>query len=533
MKKILSFLTYLLVSFSIYSQTESTDTSIISKIKDEAYNHSQVMNHAFYITDYSGPRLTWSSGYDRAAEWTLKEFKNWGLQNVHKEEWEPLGKNWDIVKSYVAIKTPYYQSIAATPKAWSGSTNGPVVADIMLVDAKDSADFVKKYKGKLKGKILIFKSKLPAPKLSFDPNSKRFSSDSLSKLETSTYAGEATLFSHDTATMNKKFAGLFQMFNVYFMSDKLWTFCKKEGAVAIISQGNGMDGTYGTDGSYNFTAKPNALNIASASIRTEDYMRITRLLNHNVPVKMELDIKTIIKPQPQKGYNLVADIPGTDPVLKNELVIIGGHFDSWHGATGATDNGAGSITMMEVMRILKKLNLNMKRTIRIVLWGGEEQGLLGSLSYVNKNVAEFSTMKPLRDYDRISAYYNLDNGSGKIRGIHLQNNEALRPIFKEWLTPFKELEGNTVSIKNSGYTDNESFDLVGIPAFQFIQDELNYETRTHHTNADTYDELSEEDLKQASTIIASLVYHTANRKEKLPRKPKPKAFGNFNFYLLQ
>ena len=256
------------------------------------------------------------------------------------------------------------------------------------------------------------------------------------------------------------------------------------------------------------------------------------MLAHDVPVKMELDIKTNIKPQPQKGYNLVAEIPGTDPVLKNELVIIGGHFDSWHGATGATDNGAGSIVMMEVMRILKKLNLNMKRTIRIVLWGGEEQGLFGSLAYVNKNVAEFSTMKPQRDYDRISAYYNLDNGSGKIRGIHLQNNEALRPLFKEWLAPFKELEGNTVSIKNSGYTDNEPFDLVGIPAFQFIQDELNYESKTHHTNADTYDELSEDDLKQASTIIASLVYNTANRKEKLPRKPKPKPYGKFNFFIL-
>jgi Zn-dependent M28 family amino/carboxypeptidase len=248
---------------------------------------------------------------------------------------------------------------------------------------------------------------------------------------------------------------------------------------------------------------------------------------------MELDIKTSIKPQPIKGYNLVAEISGTDPVLKNELVIIGGHFDSWHAATGATDNGAGSVVMMEVMRILKTLKLDMKRTVRIVLWGGEEQGLLGSLAYVNKNVAEFSTMKPLRDYDRISAYYNLDNGSGKIRGIHLQNNEALRPIFKQWLEPFKDLEATTVSIKNSGYTDNESFDLVGIPGFQFIQDELNYETRAHHTNADTYDQLSEDDMKQASTIIASLVYNTANRKEKLPRKPTPKPYGNFNFYLLQ
>jgi len=532
MKKLFPLLWGLICSVTIYSQSETVDTSIISKIKEEAYHHSQVMDHAFYITDYSGPRLTWSPGYDRAAEWTLNEFKKWGLQNVHKEEWGPLGKSWNIEKCYVALKNPYYQNIAATPKAWSGSTNGPVTADVMLVSANDSADFVKKYAGKLKGKILIFESKFPAPEISFEPNAKRFTDDSLIKLEAETDPGTQTLFQEDTSAMNKKFQPLLQMFATYFMSDKLWTFCKKEGAVAILSMGGGSDGTYSADGSYNFAPKPGLIPIANVNIRPDDYLRITRLLDHKVSVKMELDIKTTIKPQPQKGYNLVAEIPGNDPVLKNELVIIGGHFDSWHGGTGATDNGAGSIVMMEVMRILKKLNFNMKRTIRIVLWGGEEQGLFGSLAYVNKNVAEFSTMKPLRDYDRISAYYNLDNGSGRIRGIHMQGNNELRPIFKQWLAPFKDLEGTTVSIKNSGYTDNEPFDIAGIPAFQFIQDELNYESRTHHTNADTYNELSEDDLKQASTIIASLVYNTANRKEKLPRKPKPKPYGNFNFYIL-
>ena len=532
MKRSFSILLVLFISCMAVSQTEVADTNIIAKIKDETYNRSQVMNHAFYISDVSGPRLTWSPGYDRAAEWTLNEFKKWGLQNVHKEEWAPLGKSWDIVRSYVAIKSPYYQSIAATPKAWSGSTNGLVVADVMLVSAKDSADFVKKYAGKLKGKILIFENKFPPPAISFGPNAKRFTADSLAKLEGDTTPGGETLFETDTAVMNKKFQPLLQMFATYFMSDKMWTFCKKEGAIAILSMGGGREGTYAADGSYNYAPKPGLLPIANVNIRPEDYSRIIRLIEHKVPVKMELDIKTTIKPQPAKGYNLVAEIPGTDPVLKNELVIIGGHFDSWHGATGATDNGAGSVVMMEVMRALKKLNLDMKRTVRIVLWGGEEQGLFGSLSYVNKNVAEFSTMKPLRDYDRISAYYNLDNGSGRIRGIHLQNNEALRPIFKQWLAPFKDLEATTVSIKSSGYTDNESFDLVGIPAFQFIQDELNYETRAHHTNADTYDQLSEDDLKQASTIIASLVYNTANRKEKLPRKPKPKPYGNFNFFIL-
>jgi hypothetical protein len=532
MKRSFSILVTVFTCYITNSQTENVDTAIISKIRNEANNHSNVMEQAFYITDYSGPRLTFSPGYDRAADWTLNEFKKWGLQNVHKEEWTPLGKSWDIVRSYVAIKSPWYQNIAATPKAWSGSTNGLVVADVMMVDAKDSAEFVKKYAGKLKGKILIFESKFPPLDISFKQNANRFTTDSLTKLEADNTPGGETLFEYDTSAMNKKFQPLLEMFATYFMSDKMWSFCKKEGAVAILSMGGGREGTYAADGSYNYAPKSNLLPIANVNLRPEDYLRIIRLIGHKVPVKMELDIKTSIKPQPIKGYNLVAEIPGTDPVLKNELVIIGGHFDSWHGATGATDNGAGSVVMMEVMRILKSLNLNMKRTVRIVLWGGEEQGLLGSLAYVNKNVAEFSTMKSLRDYDRISAYYNLDNGSGRIRGIHLQGNEALRPIFKQWLAPFKDLDATTVSVKNSGYTDNESFDLVGIPAFQFIQDELNYETRTHHTNADTYDQLSEDDLKQASTIIASLVYNTANRKEKLPRKSKPKPYGNFNFFIL-
>lgn len=532
MKKTFISLVLLLQFGFVFSQTEAVDTNIISKIKKEAFENSMVMDHAFYITDYTGPRLTFSPGFDRAAEWTLNQFKKWGLQNVHKEEWEPLGKSWDIQKSYVAIKAPYYQSIAATPKAWSGSTNGLVAADVMLVSAKDSADFIKKYAGNIKGKILIFENRFPPLGISSRQNSNRFTTDSLTKLESDTTRGGETLFEYDTSAMNKKFQPLLQMFATYFMSDKMWTFCKKEGAVAILSMGGGREGTYAADGSYNYAPKPTLLPIANVNLRPEDYLRIIRLIEHKVPVKMELDIKTIIKPQPVKGYNLVAEIPGSDPILKNELVIIGGHFDSWHGATGATDNGAGSVVMMEVMRILKKLNLDMKRTIRIVLWGGEEQGLFGSLVYVNKNVAEFSTMKPLRDYDRISAYYNLDNGSGKIRGIHLQGNESLRPIFKQLLAPFNDLDATTVSIKNSGYTDNESFDLVGIPAFQFIQDELNYETRAHHTNADTYDQLSEDDLKQASTIVASLVYHTANRKEKLPRKPKPKPYGKFNFFIL-
>jgi hypothetical protein len=285
MKRLFPVLLGSICSIVAYSQAENIDTNIISKIKKEAFENSKIMVHAFYITDYSGPRLTWSPGYDRAAEWTLNEFKKWGLQNVHKEEWTPLGKGWDIEKCYVALKIPYYQNIAATPKAWSGSTNGPVTADVMLVSANDSADFVKKYTGKLKGKILIFQSKFPAPEISFRPNAKRFTDDSLTKLEAETDPGTETLFQEDTAAMTKKFQPLLQMFATYFMSDKLWTFCKKEGVVAILSTGGGSDGTYSADGSYNYAPKAGLLAIANVNIRPDDYLRITRLLDHKVSGK--------------------------------------------------------------------------------------------------------------------------------------------------------------------------------------------------------------------------------------------------------
>lgn len=510
---------------------EPADTNVVSKIKTEAFDHSSVMDFAYGITDLSGPRLSWSPGYERAADWVISEFKKMNLVNIHKDYWDPKGKSWSWQKCYVALKAPYYQNLAATPKAWSGSTNGLTAAEVMLVSTKDSASFVHDYKGKLRNKILVFDMEFPPAGISFSENAERFTEDSLVKLAKETDPGSRTLFNTDTAIMNKTVANLRQLLHTYLFPDLVWTFCKEEGAVAILNYGQGHEGTYAADGSYNFMPVPGENPVASITIESENLERIVRLLKDHVPVTVELDVKTYTDPEPRQGFNLVADLPGSDPVLKNELVMIGGHFDSWHGATGATDNGAGSVVMMEVMRILKELKLPLKRTVRIALWGGEEQGLFGSLAYVNEHVASFSDMQAKRDYDKISAYYNLDNGSGKIRGIHLQNNEALRPVFTEWLKPFAGMDGSTVSIKNSGYTDNESFDLVGIPAFQFIQDPLNYDTRTHHTNADNYSQLSEPDLKQAATIIAFLVYQTANRNEKLPRKTKPKPYGDYRFSL--
>jgi len=220
---------------------------------------------------------------------------------------------------------------------------------------------------------------------------------------------------------------------------------------------------------------------------------------------------------------VVAEIKGTDPKLKDQLVMLGGHLDSWHSGTGATDNAAGCAVMMEVMRILKSLDIKPRRTIRIALWSGEEEGLLGSRAYVKKHFADTANgkwvLKP--EYDKFSSYFNIDNGTGKVRGIYLQGNDKVKDIFSQWLQPFNDLGVTTITISNTGGTDHQSFDRVGLPGFQFIQDPIEYDTRTHHTNMDTYDHLIADDLKQIATIVAGFVYDAAMRDEKLPRKDMP------------
>lgn len=308
---------------------------------------------------------------------------------------------------------------------------------------------------------------------------------------------------------------------------KLGAFLKNENVALILSQARGTDGTvFTTNGaSYTDTAKAVAPELETSG---EDYLRIVRLLKAGQKVEMEADIKTKFITDDLQGYNVVGEIAGTDKKLKDQVVMIGGHFDSWHGATGATDNAAGSAVMMEAVRILKTINFKPKRTIRIALWSSEEQGLFGSRNYVLNHFGDPKTMQLKPEQEKLSAYYNLDNGTGKIRGVFLQGNEAVAPIFKAWLEPFKDLGATTLTIRNTGSTDHVAFDAVGIPGFQFIQDNMDYGTRTHHSNQDTYDRLSEEDLKQAATIVASFVYNTAQREQMLPRKELPKATAALN-----
>ena len=325
----------------------------------------------------------------------------------------------------------------------------------------------------------------------------------------------------DTAAQRRRRGGFNR--GALTMINTLKAMALKEGAVAILSDvARGHDGTLFVQGggSYQPDAPANFLDIV---ISLEDYMTIVRLLKAGTPVSIDADVKTKFQTQDMKGYNVVAEIKGTDPKLKDEVVMLGGHLDSWISATGATDNGAGCTVMMEAVRILKATGLQPRRTIRIALWSGEEEGLLGSRGYVKKTFGDPATMQLLPAHEKLAGYFNIDNGTGKVRGIYLQGNEACRPIFTQWLQPFHDLGATTVTISNTGGTDHQSFDAVGLPGFQFIQDEMEYSTRTHHTNMDSYDHLSGDDLKQIATIVAAFVYNTAQRDEKLPRKELPQA----------
>ena len=479
---------------------------MVKKIRDEGPNHSQVATIAHYLTDVAGPRLTNSPGYKRAANWVVSTFKEWKLANATTESWGEFGKGWEIQKCYVALTSPYYHPIIALPFAWSPGTNGVLSAPVIAVTIADSSAIVENGE-QLKGKIVMLADTFTSIRPAFKAYATRFADSDLAKLKDQFWATYEEMQPY--VSMKKA-------------KEKFYSMIQKKGAVAIITKDyGGRDGTIYADAMESYKKNTNP-GIPKLILSTEDFLRLQRLLDSKNQVNLDLDIKTKFYSDDLKGYNVVAEIPGSDPVLKNELVIIGGHLDSWYGGTGATDNAAGCAVMMETMRILKTLGVEPRRTIRIVLWGGEEQGLIGSYNYVKNHFADPVT-KQLKPYQsKVSAYFNLDNGSGKIRGIFLQNNEAVRPIFEKWLEPFSDLGATAVKSDNTGFTDHHTFDIAGIPGFEFIQDPLEYLTRTHHSNMDVYDHLALEDLKQAATIIASFVYHTAMRNEKLPRKPLSK-----------
>lgn len=506
MKKSLTLVILLCIQAICFSQ-ENVDIEAVEKIKNEELNNSQIETIAFNIVDKSGARLTNSKGFERAANYAVEQLKEWGLVNSTTEPWGEFGKGWEVNKSYIAMTKPYYMPFIAIPKAWSASTNGEIKGKVVFLDIKDEADF-EKYKGTLKGAIIgMTSSSNLGP--SFEADASRYTEEELKKMEE---PGEREGWQFSSERIAKWRA-------LRALNQKISAFVAEEGASLILKGTRGKDGTLFTSSPRDFL-KDSPLGVPELEVAPEYVDLMARLTEKGEEVEIEANIKTTFYDQDLQGYNVVAEIPGTDDNLKSELVMLGGHLDSWHAATGATDNGAGCIVMMEVVRILLATGLKPKRTIRIALWSGEEQGLYGSKNYVKNHFGNSETMVLKPEQEKVSAYYNVDNGTGRIRGIYLQGNEAVKPIFETWFQPFNDMIDNvTLTMDNTGGTDHLSFDAVGIPGFQFIQDPIDYSTRTHHSNMDTYDRLVIDDLKQMAVIVATFVYNTAQRDEKLPRKP--------------
>lgn len=532
MRKItrLAALLALILPLTGQSQSEKIDLSMMQRIRKEGLENSHIMDIAFNLTDKSGNRLTASPGFMRAASYAKETLNGWGLQNVAIDPWGEFGKGWELEKSYVAITAPYYKSLSAYPKAWTGGTRGLKNAEVLVISAKDTAA-IEAYRGKLKGKVIML-DQLNTYKPGFKADAHRYEDSELTRMANAQPpAPRPQMNPNDTAALRRLRQGAGRggpAFEFVRMIAILKEMAKTEGAVAMISSGSvrSHDGTIFAQGGGTYK-KEDAENFTDIVLGIEDFNTILRLAKAGVPVKMDVDVKTRFQVSDVNGYNVIGEIPGTDPALKDEVVMIGAHLDSWQTGTGATDNASGSSVMLEAIRILKTLGIQPRRTIRIGLWSGEEEGLLGSRGYVKKTFADPATMELLPAHDKFSAYFNIDNGTGKIRGIYLQGNEACRDIFSQWLAPFSDLGAKTVTISNTGGTDHQSFDAVGLPGFQFIQDPIEYDTRNHHSNMDVYDHLLEDDLKQIATIVAAFVYDAAQRDSRLPRKemPKPRTAG--------
>ncbi|HNY39449.1 MAG TPA: M20/M25/M40 family metallo-hydrolase [Bryobacteraceae bacterium] len=490
---------------------ERVDLDTIYKIKQEAIQNSKVMDHLFYLTEVNGQRLTGSPGYKKAAEWVVKQLQDMGLKNARLEKWGPFGRTWENQRFSAHMVEPNYQPLIGFPLAWSKSTEGVVTGEPVIAVIRTEEDMVK-FKGQLKGKIVL--SEAPREIQLLDkPFSSRYTDKELEEIAAAPDPN-ARMFGGPRA------GGPGNFMQQMALRKKIAAFWAEEAPAALVQSGYRNDG--GTIAASSAGNRDPSMPLAPATIALtpEHYNRIYRLLDKKIPVKLELEVRNQIGDTNDDSYNVVADLPGTGK-HKDEVVIIGGHLDSWHGGTGATDNAAGSAVMMEAIRVLTTLKLPLDRTVRIALWSGEEQGLLGSRAYVKEHFADPATMKTTEAWDKLSAYYNIDNGAGKIRGIYLQGNEAARPVFEALLAPFKDMGAATVTIKNTSGTDHQAFDAVGLPGFQFIQDPLEYSTRTHHSNMDVYDRVQRGDMIQMSTIMTSLVYHTANRDQKIPRKTKP------------
>ncbi len=502
---------------------EPVDLNMINRIRDQGFHHSQVIEILRHLTDDIGPRLTGSPQMREANRWTRDMFAKWGLKNAHLEDFE-FGRGWSFTKASVRMIAPTKVPLIALPEAWTPGTEGPVEGAAVKVAIDAEEDF-ERYRGKLAGKIVM----LDPPRPRKEPSNKlfvRFTDEELARLAV-----------YKQPSPKQREGRLIWLRNRLFR-EKLYRFLAKEGVKAAINISSRDGALIRVTG---YTYRPGTAPAFPVLVMaSEHYGRIMRLLDDGTEVTLEIDVAARFYDDDPKAYNTIAEIPGKG--IKPEIVMAGAHLDSWHGGTGAVDNGAGSAVVMEAARILKALNVKPRRTIRFALWSGEEQGLLGSHAYVSRHFAsrpepEDPTQKelpyflreptwPLQlkpDHKRLSAYFNIDNGSGRIRGIYGEENVAAKPIFAAWFAPFRDLEVKTETLRGTRGTDHLSFEAVGLPGFQFIQDRLDYFSRLHHTNIDTFDHVQPDDLRQASVILAAFLYQAAMREDRLPRKPLPVA----------
>jgi len=525
--------------------TETPDLDMYQRIRDEGLNRSHVMELASALMDGIGPRLTGSPNLMKANEWTRDTLTKIGLENAHLEDWGEFGLGWQQINTWAHMVAPDTAVLIVQATPWSPSTPGAVTGDVVFVSIQDEKDF-DKYRGKLVGKIVLFgpmREVPPVDKALFE----RYDDKELDELTQFPVSAGGGVSPEMQARMHARMERL-------QLLEKVAQFFGDEKVAAVIepsrdgSNGGGSGGTLFDDNGATLGRTPyladHRVKVPVVVAAIESYGRLYRLTQANVPVSVQIDVETKFTGEHEHAYNTVAEIPGTDPKLKDQLVILGGHLDSWIAGTGATDNGAGTVVAMEAVRILKALDVKPRRTIRIVLWTGEEQGLFGSKGYCKQHFgsAPLSTapdqaalpefmrryagpleLKP--EQKLVSGYFNVDNGSGKIRGVYLQGNAAVAPIFAQWIAPLKDLGVTTLTMRNTGGTDHLSFDAVGIPGFQFIQDDLDYESRTHHSNEDVLERLQPADLKQIATVEAIFVFDAAQRDQMLPRKPLPDPLG--------
>jgi carboxypeptidase Q len=486
-----------------WSSTEKLDLDAIYRLKEEGLQRSKVMEIESYLTDVYGPRLTGSPNIKEAADWAQKTMKEWGLANVHLETW-PFGRGWQNQLFLAMAMTPRAYPLIGYPKAWTPGTNGLVTGDAVLAVINEEKDFAT-FRGKLRGKFVLGTAMRDVP-AHFEAPGHRYTDAELADLSKQPAAGGG------------RGGGRGGPANAEFNRKKT-QFWIDEGIAALIDISRGDGGTLFVQGggSRNPKDPPSPPQVV---IAVEQYGRIVRTLDKKIPVTLSMNIDSKFFDTDLNAFNVVGEIPGSDKA--DEVVMIGAHFDSWHTGTGATDNAAGSAVMMEAMRLLKSTGVKLRRTVRIGLWGGEEQGLLGSKEYIKAHFGDPATMQLKPDHAKFAGYFNLDNGTGLIRGVYLQGNEAVAPIFQAWMEPFRNLGMTTLTIRNTGGTDHLSYDAVGLPGFQFIQDDVEYNSRTHHSNMDVYERVQANDMMRNAVIVAAFVYNTANRDEKLPRKPLPK-----------